>query len=121
MKYNAFNAIVYDFIWRFLPTMRHGLLKPVADYCFPDWVAWKTETTMKDVKKQAKVIHEQWQEEENQAVVEKFQEVYPEAKVTTHDKNTSAVLIEHPPDGSTAQDLLGGAMEVKSPWSDNRG
>lgn len=118
MKYNALNAIVYDFIWRFLPSMKNGALKPVMDYCFPDWVAWKTEMTMKDVKKQIKKVHEQWQKEENEEVREKFQEEFPDAKVTTHDENTGAVLIEHQPDGSTAQDLLGGAMEIKSPWSD---
>jgi hypothetical protein len=27
-----------------------------------------------------------------------------------------AILVEHPPDGSAAQDALGGAMEIRSPW-----
>jgi hypothetical protein len=27
-----------------------------------------------------------------------------------------AILVEHPPDGSAAQELLGGAMEIRSPW-----
>lgn len=28
-----------------------------------------------------------------------------------------AIMIEHPPDGSRAQELFGGAMEIRSPWS----
>jgi hypothetical protein len=86
-------------------------------HCFPDWVLAKTETTMSDVDRQTEEIKEQWQKEENEAIVEKFEEVYHEAKVTTHDEKTGAVLIEHPPDGSKAQELLGGAMEIRSPWS----
>jgi hypothetical protein len=27
-----------------------------------------------------------------------------------------AQIIEHPPDGSKAQDLLGGTMEIRAPW-----
>lgn len=121
MKYSLFNAIVYDVclivvdgkpLWR-----GNKWIKMIMDHCFPDWVEWKTKLTMKDVDRQTEEIKEQWQKEENQVIVEKFQEVYPEAKVTTHDKATGAVLIEHPPDGSKAQELLGGAMEIKSPWS----
>jgi len=117
MEYSILNAIIYDFIWRFLPSMKNGALKPIMDHCFPDWIMWKTGRTMEDVDRQTKELKEQWQKEENEAIVEKFEEVYPEAKVTTHDEKTGAVLIEHPPDGSKAQDLLGGAMEIRSPWS----
>jgi len=118
MKYNIINAILYDYITRFLPEEARGWLKPVVEYCHPDWVLWKTEKTMKDVKKQEKKLKEQWQAEENAAIVEKFQEQNPDATVTTHNKETGAVLIEHPSNGSNAQDLLGGAMEIKSPWSE---
>jgi hypothetical protein len=72
---------------------------------------------MQDVDRQVEEIKETWKEQENQKIVEHFQEKYPEAKVTLHDENTGAVLIEHLPDGSNAQSLLGGAMEIKSPWS----
>jgi hypothetical protein len=89
----------------------------ILEHCFPDWVEWKTELTMQDVDRQVEEIKETWKEKENQQIVEKFQEKYPEAKVTLHDADTGAVLIEHPSDGSEAQELLGGAMEIKSPWS----
>ena len=121
MNYNLLNAICYDicrvFIeWR--PSFRNNVLvKMILEHCFPDWVEWKTQLTMQSVDKQTEEIQEQWKEEENEAIVEKFQEEYPEAKVTTHNEN-GAVLIEHEPDGSKAQDLLGGAMEIKSPWSE---
>jgi len=121
MKYSLLNAIVYEICRIFVdekPTWRgNKWVKMIMDHCFPDWVEWKTELTMKDVDRQTEEIKNQWQKEENQVIVEKFQEVYPEAKVTTHDPVTGSVLIEHPPDGSQAQDLLGGAMEIRSPWS----
>jgi hypothetical protein len=50
---------------------------------------------MSEVDAQVEDLHEQWDKEEPKPVV-----------------------IHHPPDGSKAQDLLGGAMEIKSPWSD---
>ena len=120
MSYNVLNAIVYDVLWRFCdsyPSLRSNTLVRMAmAHCFPDWVLWKTELTMKDVDRQTDELKEQWREEENEAIREKFQEAYPDAKVTTHNEQ-GAVLIEHPPDGSKAQELLGGPMEIKSPWS----
>ena len=118
MKYNIINAIVYDYIWRFLPVEKNDWLKPVAEYCHPDWVLWKTERTMRALEKEEKKLKEHWQAEENAAIVEKFQERNPDATVTTHNEETGAVLIEHPADGSSAQDTLGGTMEIKSPWSE---
>jgi hypothetical protein len=115
------NAIVYDVLWRFCdiyPSLRaNKLVQMVMTHCFPDWVLWKTEITMKDVDTQAETLKEQWQKEDNEKVVEKVSKLFPDAKVTTHDENTGAVLIEHPPDGSKAQELLGGTMEIRSPWS----
>jgi hypothetical protein len=120
MTYNVLNAIVYDVLWRFCesyPSLRSNtLVKMAMAHCFPDWVLWKTELTMKDVDRQTESLKEEWQKEENEAIREKFQEAFPDAKVTTHNEQ-GAVLIEHPPDGSKAQELLGGAMEIKSPWS----
>ena len=123
-KYNLLNAIVYEILrvltehWPDLK--RNPWVTRALAYCFPDWVEWKTEKTLKGVDRQAEKITKEWQEQDNQKVVDKFQEVYPEAKVTVHDSNTGAVLIEHPPDGSKAQDLLGGAMEIRSPWSEGK-
>lgn len=122
MKYNVLNALIYETLWRFCEIWSvlrgNKLVEMVMSSCFPDWVLWKTKATMAGVDHQAEEVKEQWQKEENEAIVEKFQEKYPEAKVTTHDEKTGAVLIEHPPDGSKAQELLGGAMEIKSPWSE---
>jgi hypothetical protein len=120
MNYNVFNAIVYDVLWRLcdsFPSLRSNTLIQMAmAHCFPDWVLWKTENTMKDVDRQTDELKEQWRDEENETIREKFSNIFPESKVTTHNEQ-GAVLIEHPPDGSKAQDLLGGTMEIKSPWS----
>lgn len=121
MKYNLINAIAYE-VCRLLiedkPSRKNSIIiSLILKHCLEDWVAWKAEMVMADVDAQTEEIKKQWQEEENKAVVEKFQKLYPDAKVSTHDSNTGAVFIEHPPDGSRAQDLLGGAMEIKSPWS----
>ena len=120
MSYNVLNAIVYDVLWRFCdsyPSLRSNTLVRMAmTHCFPDWVLWKTELTMKDVDRQTEELKEQWRDEENEAIREKVSNFFPDAKVTTHNEQ-GAVLIEHPPDGSKAQELLGGSMEIKSPWS----
>ena len=99
MSYNTFNAIVYDILWRFCdsyPSLRSNTLVRMAmTHCFPDWVLWKTEVTMTDVDRQVEDIQREWEEQE-----------------------PKPVIIEHKPDGSKAQELLGGAMEIKSPWSE---
>jgi hypothetical protein len=120
-KYNLLNAIIYELLLNlieYLPGVKHNTwVVLIMTNCFPDWVEWKTEKTMKHVDRQVEEIKETWKKQENKEIVERFQGKYPEAKVTLHDANTGAVLIEHPPDGSKAQELLGGAMEIKSPWS----
>jgi len=121
MKYSLFNAIVYEIVRILVDggtlSKSNRIVAQILEHCFQDWVQWKTESTMQDVDRQVEEIKETWKEQENQKIVESFQERYPEAKVTLHDANTGAVLIEHPPDGSEAQSLLGGAMEIKSPGS----
>jgi hypothetical protein len=121
MKYNLLNALLYEIclaIVEYKPELkRNWVIDKILEHCFQDWVAWRTEQTMRDVDQQAEDLKVKWKEEENKLIVERFQKQYPEAKVTLHDENTGAVLIEHPPDGSKAQELLGGAMEIKSPWS----
>ena len=98
MKYSVLNAIIYDVLWRLcesLPSLRgKGWVRMAMDHCFPDWVEWKTEVTMADVDRQVEQIKEEWAKDDPK----------PE-------------FIEHPPDGSKAQELLGGAMEIRSPWS----
>ena len=120
MSYNVLNAIAYDVLWRlcdsFSSLRSNTLVKMAMAHCFPDWVLWKTELTMKDVGRQTDKLKEQWRDEENEATRQKFQESLPDSKVTTYNEQ-GAVLIEHPPDGSKAQELLGGTIEIKSPWS----
>jgi hypothetical protein len=121
MKYNLLNAIVYEVI-RILTdggilSKNNKIVSQILSHCFHDWTQWKTELTMKDVDRQVEEIKETWKEQENQKIVEDFQERHSEAKVTLRDANIGAVLIEHPPDGSESQSLLGGVMEIKSPWS----
>ena len=113
--------VIYYLVCRWLvdrnPSLAlHPLIKRILENCFQDWVNWKTQDTMLSVDKQAEDLKKQWQAEDNAKVVEKAQEMFPEATVSLHNE-TGAVLIEHPPDGSHAQDLLGGAMEIRAPWT----
>ena len=98
MNYSLLNAIIYEVLWRLCedhpPLRSNKLVKMLMDNCFPDWVEWSTEVTMADVDRQVEEIKEDWAKDDPK----------PE-------------YIEHPPDGSKAQELLGGAMEIKSPWS----
>jgi hypothetical protein len=123
-KYNLLNAVIYEILQALLESWPKLKLIPgltqFLDELFPDWVGWKAEREIQSVDRQVEEITEEWQNQDNQKVVEKFQEVYPEAKVTVHNPETGAVLIEHPPDGSEAQELLGGAMEIRSPWSEGK-
>ena len=116
------NAIIYDILLRLCelyPSLRKNKwVRMIMAHCFADWVTAKTEITMAGVDRQVEELKEEWKKEDNEKIVERFQEEYPNSKVTLHDANTGAVLIEHPPDGSKAQESLGGAMEIKSPWSD---
>lgn len=122
MKYSLLNAIVYDILWRLCeayPSLRpNSLVKMAKDHCFPDWVEWKTEMTMKSVDSQVEDLKAQWNTQENQKIVHKVQEAYPNSRVTLHDEQTGAVRIEKPSDGSEAQNRLGGEIRIKSPWSE---
>ena len=97
--YNLINAAAYE-VCRILvddkpQRQSNWIISKIMEHCRPDWVLWKTESTMSDVDAQIEDLHEQWEREE------------PKPRI-----------IEHPPDGSKAQDLLGGTMEIRAPWSD---
>lgn len=62
----------------------------------PDWVEWKTESTMQDVDRQVEELQEQW------AAVEQVEQ--------------APIITEKPPDGSNAQELLGGEIRIRAPW-----
>jgi hypothetical protein len=84
--------------------------------------------TMHKVDEQAAAISEQWAQAEDEQrrqeaerVAGRIQFEHPDAAVTVittavGEGNDLAILVEHPPDGSAAQDALGGAMEIRSPW-----
>lgn len=97
-EYNIWYAVLHELILELLDVWPALKRKPwvgkVLDWTRPDWVLWKVEQTMLDVSKQAEKLVEQWEKEEP----------------PKHE------YIEHEPDGSKAQDLLGGAMEIKSTW-----
>ena len=99
--YNIWNAAAYEITnilidfntkWEMNPWV-----KAIRLHCFPDWVAWKTERTMVKVDQQIKEIKDGWAKEDYETYVK-------------------PIIIEHKPDGSKAQDLLGGTLEIKAPW-----
>lgn len=100
-KFNVWNAYVYELI--IILRDDYNLLKVnktldlILLYCKPDWVLWKVERTLKQVDIEINKIHKYW----NQQEAPKFE------------------YIEHEPDGSKAQELLGGSIEIKSTFKRN--
>jgi hypothetical protein len=101
MQYNIWYALSYEITNLLINTdarwEQNPWVQKIREYCKPDWVEWKTEYTMKNVDFQAEVIKQQWTAEED-------------------GKYTKPIVIEHKPDGSKAQDLLGGTLEIKAPF-----
>jgi hypothetical protein len=99
-NYNTVNALIYEliiFLCRFYPLKQKAWIRKILDYCRPDWAAFRAEVAMQEVDKQVEELHAQWDAEEK----EKQKPVYTEL----------------PPDGSKAQDLLGGEMRLSAPWT----
>lgn len=96
------------------------------------FVAWlrelKVAAEMASVDQQVAEISDGWakvEDEERRQEVERvagrIQTENPDATVsvietTVGEGSDLAILVEHPPDGSAAQDALGGAIEIRSPW-----
>lgn len=79
------------------PSLRHRWwVKALLDYTRPDWVEWKTEVTMRDVEQQIVELHQLWDQE--------------------HPRQPQPVITEAAPDGSQAQQLLGGELRIRAPW-----
>lgn len=101
MSYNIWNAVAYEItnlLINYDPRWEiNRWVQMIRRYCFPDWVQWKTERTMKAVDKQIEEIKLSQQKED----LEKY---------------VTPIVIEHQPDGSKAQELLGGTLEIKAPW-----
>jgi hypothetical protein len=96
------------------PLAFNPLIKRILEENFQDWVEWKVAETMNSVDRQVSSIQEQWRAEENKEIVERTQEMFPDSKVVLHDEKTGTVFIEHAADGSQAQSILGGAMEIRT-------
>ena len=104
MSYSRKNALVYqltEFIEKFRPGfINRGWVKKIRDYCREDWADWRTSLVMKELDNQIEDLHVLWKIEED----EKNQPLYSETS----------------PDGSEAQELLGGEMRLTSPWTSER-
>ena len=100
MPYNRFNALVYEliiFLCKFYPLKRKPWIRRILDYCRHDWAAFRAEVAIEEVDKQVEDLHAQWDEEEK----EKQKPIYNELE----------------PDGSRAQELLGGEIRLSAPWT----
>jgi len=95
-KYNFWFAIIYEIVndlaQEFRSLRNNKIIKLILQYCKHDWILWRVESTLKDLDAQTEKIKKQWEAQEP-----------PKYSV-----------IEHEPDGSKAQELLGGAIEIKS-------
>ena len=100
-KYNIWYAVIHEIILDALdmwPALKRSpWIGKVLDWTKPDWVFWRAEQTIMEVSEQAKQIMEAWEKEEPKPYE----------------------VIEHQPDGSKAQELLGGTMEIRSTWRRN--
>ena len=103
MKYNIWNAVAYEICQLLIEHdpkwEKNFIVKKILSHSFWDWIEWKTERSMKGVDHQIRQIHFE------------LDSYYAE-----QDK---PIYKEHKPDGSEAQDLLGGAIEIKSAWSNH--
>ena len=104
MSYNIWNAIAYEITNLLINHDTRWELNQwvqiIRRHCFLDWVEWKTERTMKNVDKQIDDLKQMMADSDRKLYVE-------------------PIIIEHKPDGSKAQELLGGTLEIKAPWFDN--
>lgn len=118
-----FNALCYEAgLWAVerRPSLASSpWFKLLMAHCRPDWTEWKTKVVMEAVDKQAVALVEQWEQEEREtkanALAEKAQELYPQAKVTPiPDAVVPSVLIETAPpaDASEAVKALGGELRI---------
>lgn len=99
--YNIWNALAYELtvvLIDYDPRWTNNwLIKLVRSHCLTDWREWKTEQTMKQVDQQIEDLHLAWKQQEQSEF-------------------TAPTITELPPDGSRAQELLGGEMRITAPW-----
>ena len=104
MSSTTINGIIYEItniLIDFDPRWANNqIVKMIRQNCFPDWVTWKTAQTIAKVDRQTVEITKEWEAQD-------------------HNTYVKPIIIEHQPDGSKAQDLLRGMLEIKAPWYDN--
>lgn len=71
----------------------------VRAHSFIDWVEWKTERSMEILDEQIEDIRLALEAEDRKQYID-------------------PIIIHHAPDGSRAQELLGGEIQIKAPWVD---
>ncbi|MGA0101324.1 MAG: hypothetical protein ACO3HF_04685 [Burkholderiaceae bacterium] len=108
---------------------QNKILKRIHDWWFEYWVQMKTAHTMVQVDREASQFRAQQAAQEDAELLAKAQAENPDAKVEVihpfdkpdhkpGDPSIAAIKIEHEADGSRAQELLGGMLEIKAPWYD---
>jgi hypothetical protein len=97
-KYNFWLAVCYEIskaiVDHFPSLKRNKIIKLVLKYCKHDWILWRIESALDSVDKQVEALHREWKKQEKST-----REYY-----------------ELPPDGSKAQQLLGGEMGIRSTY-----
>ena len=95
--YNLLNALIYELIiqlCRYYPLKQKKWVRMILKNCLGDWAAFRAELEIKKVDQQIDELLESWDKEAE----------------PTHR------IIEHKPDGSEAQKLLGGTLEIRGNW-----
>lgn len=99
-NYNKLNALIYEliiFLERFFPRLtRNPWIRKIKLNCRDDWATFRTLVTMMELEEEIENIHQIWKKEEEQ--------------------RNRPIYSELPPDGSSAQQLLGGEMRLSAPW-----
>lgn len=100
--YNKVNALIYElilFLCKFYPLRRKPWIRRILQYCLDDWAVFRAEVAIKDIDKQVENLHAAWDLEE---------------------KKQKPIYTELPPNGSKAQELLGGEMRLSAPWTSDK-
>lgn len=99
--YRRWAAVTYELLrllCDYRPTLwHHPLIKSLMDAWRSDWIEWKTEVTMQGVDRQVDELHQQW------AIAERVEQ--------------APIITEKASDGSSAQELLGGELRIRAPWT----
>jgi hypothetical protein len=117
------NALLYELaVWlvgKYPSLAFNPWVARLIVWCRPDWTEWKTQSTMKQVDKQAVKIVEQWDKEERigkgSTLVEQAGQFYPRAKITPlPNAVVPSVMIEQEAPGDASDDVkaLGGEMRI---------